>query len=122
MRLLKRRVFSRWAQDNDIDDRQLRKAAEEIRNGLVDAYLGGFLIKKRIASNGRGKSGGFRVILCYRQGDRLVFMHGFAKNQFDDLAHRDRIALHKLGASYMDASQGELDALIEEGILTEIGP
>jgi hypothetical protein len=41
---------------------------------LVDARLGGFLIKKRVAGFGRGKSGGYRTIVAYRQGDRVVFL------------------------------------------------
>ena len=50
-----------------------------IESGLVDARLGGFLVKKRIAGFGRGKSGGYRTIIAHRQGDRVVFVHGFPR-------------------------------------------
>ena len=36
------------------------------REGLVDADLGGGVIKQRIARKGGGRSGGFRtIVLCY---------------------------------------------------------
>jgi len=42
----------------------------EIQKGLIDARLGGGLIKKRVARSGHGKRGGYRVILASNLGDR----------------------------------------------------
>jgi hypothetical protein len=48
-------------------------------SGLIDADLGGHIVKKRVALPGRGKSGGARTLLAYRLGDRAFFVYGFAK-------------------------------------------
>jgi hypothetical protein len=54
---LKDPAFHRWARQEGASDGALCKAAEEIEDGLVDARLGGFLIKKRVARTGEGKRG-----------------------------------------------------------------
>jgi len=48
---------------------------------LIDADLGGGVIKQRVARQGQGRSGGFRTIIAFRSGDRSIFMYGFAKNR-----------------------------------------
>ena len=55
-------------------------AIARAEKGLVDADLGGGVLKQRIARPGRGKSGGYRTIIFFRQGDRAVFAYGFAKS------------------------------------------
>ena len=45
----------------------LLKAAKEIDQGLVDASLGGNLVKKRVARKGEGKRGGFRTIVVFQR-------------------------------------------------------
>jgi len=67
VRILLELEFADWARDNDITDVMLLKVAREIEAGLVDARLGGFLLKKRMAAPGRGKRGGYRVILAHRR-------------------------------------------------------
>jgi hypothetical protein len=70
--------------------------------GLVDADLGGRLVKQRIARPGQGKSCGFRTIIAYRHGKRAVFLFGFAKNERanlddDELAYWQRVGKVYLG-------------------------
>jgi hypothetical protein len=81
LRVLKNRQFARWAKGERLTDTALCVAVREIERGLLDAKLGGFLMKKRIAKGHRGKSGGLRTILAYRQDDKLVFLFGFAKRE-----------------------------------------
>ena len=50
-----------------------------MQNGLIDADLGGFLYKKRVARPDGGKSGGYQTVLSARIGDRYVFLHGATK-------------------------------------------
>jgi hypothetical protein len=56
-----------------------------VTRGLVDADLGGGVIKQRIARPGQGRSGGFRVLLAYRAEERTVFLYGFAKSERDNV-------------------------------------
>ena len=37
--------------------------------GLIDADLGGGIIKQRVARSGQGRSGGYRMLVAYRTGD-----------------------------------------------------
>jgi hypothetical protein len=53
--------------------------------GLIDADLGGGLIKQRIARAGKGRSGGYRTIIAYRRAGRAVFLLGFAKSERDNI-------------------------------------
>jgi hypothetical protein len=45
---------------------------------VVDADLGGGVIKQRVARVGQGRSGGYRMLVAYRAGARAVFLYGFA--------------------------------------------
>jgi len=47
IRVLKNKQFARWARSERLTDKKLCAAVHEIESGLVDARLGGFLIKKR---------------------------------------------------------------------------
>lgn len=67
-RIFKVRVFERLTRKTDVDDKALAKAIKEADDGLIDADLGGGLIKKRVARAGGGKRGGYRTIVAYRSG------------------------------------------------------
>lgn len=120
LRVLKSRGFSRSARKLGLADSLLRVAAAEIAAGLSDAKLGGVLLKKRIARDGRGKSGGFRTIAAYREDDRLVFVHVFAKNERGNITERERMALLAIGEEYMRLSHDTLDRLVGAGVLMEV--
>jgi hypothetical protein len=64
VRVLKNRGFVRAARKESLTDQTLCAAAIEIESGLIDARLGGSLLKERIANGGKGKSGGFRTIVA----------------------------------------------------------
>jgi hypothetical protein len=118
-RLLKSRGFERAARKDGLTDRALCKAAAEIEAGLIDARLGGFLLKKRVAKAGRGKRGGFRIIVAHRQGDRLMCLFMFHKNERDNISEKERVALSELGDEYMSLTAKQLEQLIAGGVLIE---
>lgn len=66
MRVFKNKWFDRWARREQISDAVLYKAAEEIVSGIVEAALGGNLLKKRIARSGAGKKGGGSFCFSHR--------------------------------------------------------
>lgn len=120
VRVFKDFGFHRWAKGEGVADAKLSEAADEIESGLVDARLGGFLIKKRVGAFGRGKRGGYRTIVAHRQGDRLVFLHGFGKNEKDDISSKEKKALHKLGDEYMSYSNANLSKQVQERLIFEV--
>ncbi|GEO39393.1 hypothetical protein SAE02_35410 [Skermanella aerolata] len=120
IRVLKDLGFHDWARDEGVTDGVLCAAAAEIENGLVDARLGGFLIKKRVAAPGRGKRGGYRTIAAHRQGNRWVFLHGFCKNEKDNITKKEKLGLQMIGDQYMKFSDAVLTRQVSENLIVEI--
>jgi hypothetical protein len=120
LKVLKSYEFHRWAGREGLSDGGLCESAKEIESGLVDARLGGFLVKKRVGSGNRGKRGGYRTIVAHRHGDRLVFLHGFDKNDKDNISPREKNALHKLGDLYMTFSAAALSKALQDGDIIEV--
>ena len=81
VRVFKVKGFARFQRRERISETALAKAIESAELGLVGAELGGGLIKQRVARPGQGKSGGYRTVIAYRQGDLAIFLLGFAKNE-----------------------------------------
>jgi hypothetical protein len=119
-KVLMSRGFARSARKLGLTDRTLSIAVREIEAGLVDARVGGFLLKKRIGNDGRGKRGGLRTIVAHRQADRLVFLYVFGKNERDNITDRERLALSELGDEYMRLTIERLDGLVRRGVLLEV--
>jgi hypothetical protein len=97
--------FRRFQRQEGIEDDALRETVRRAARGLVDADLGGGLIKQRVARRGQGRSGGFRTIIAYRAGLRAVFLYGFAKSQKDDIANDELVALRQIGGTLLGADQ-----------------
>jgi len=68
--IYKTRHFARWARKIGLDDSLLEKAVVEIQKRLLEADLGGGVVKKRIALPGRGKRGSTRTLLATNLRDR----------------------------------------------------
>lgn len=96
MRVFKNRAFSRFADRNDITDEDLCDAVQRATRGLIDADLGGGVVKQRIARKGEGKSGGFRSMILFKEKNRAVFVHGFAKKDLGNVSPKELKALKKL--------------------------
>ena len=69
MRIFKNKAFTKWAEKEGLSDDALQIAVDEMERGLIDADLGGHVVKKRVAVGGRGKRGGVRTLLAYKSGD-----------------------------------------------------
>ena len=49
MRVFKSKWFDKWATGEGLNDKTLLAAVAEMEDGLVDARLGGHVVKKRVA-------------------------------------------------------------------------
>ena len=119
-RILKTRVFNRWAFRAGLGDTALLTAVQEIARGLIDSDLGGGVLKKRIGVPGRGKSGGARVVLATNRGDRWFFMFGFLKNERANISPRELEALRELARDLLELNERQIDAQTKIGALEEI--
>ncbi|WP_374313932.1 type II toxin-antitoxin system RelE/ParE family toxin [Dongia sp.] len=120
LRVFKNRAFARWVKGNDLGDGSLCRAAHEVRRGLIDARLGGPLLKKRVGRLHGGKRGGFRTIIAYQESDRLFFIYGFAKNERDNITNTERMVLMALGEQFMACDDAALARAITDGLLQEV--
>jgi hypothetical protein len=122
MKVFESKRFARWARSEGIGDEALYRAAHDVVAGGVDADLGGYLFKKRIAGKGAGKSGGYRTIIGYRKGDskRVIFLYGFAKNEKPNVTEREREALSLAATDLINATDAQIEDLIRLGRLFEL--
>ncbi len=98
MRIFKTKWFVRYARRERIDDDSLREAIERAEHGLVDGDLGGDVIKQRVARKGQGRSGGYRVLIAYRRGNRAIFLYGFAKSERENIDDDELATLRDIAA------------------------
>ena len=113
--------FSKWAAKQKIPKREFANALTEIVAGNFEVNLGGYLYRKRIRFEGQGKSGGGRTIICYKKGDRAIFVHGFAKNEKANLSKKELIAFKELSKILLKLSPEEIEIAIKNKYLIEIG-
>lgn len=89
-------------------------------SGLVDADLGGGVIKQRVARPGKGRSGGYRTLILFRRGDRAIFAFGFAKSAQANISKADLALLRDAAAEALEWSGLQLDRLVASETLMEI--
>lgn len=122
MRVFKNKWFNRWVRGEGIDDDALFIAAKEVVAGKIDADLGGYLFKKRLARTGGGKSGGYRTIVGYRRpnSERVIFLYAFAKNDRGNITTKEEAALSLAAATFLSATDQQVDLLIADHAIWEV--
>jgi len=120
IRVFKTRYFSRWMRKTELTDRSLCTAVMEMAQGLIDADLGGGVVKKRIGLAGRGKRGGARTLVATNKGNRWFFVYGFEKNDRANIEDDELEALRDMAAQLLARTGRELDEAVEDGSLQEI--
>ena len=120
MRIFRNMAFTRFAKKSRISDVALCKAVMNAERGLIDADLGGGVIKQRVAREGEGKSGGFRTMILFKTGTRAFFVHGFAKNKMDNISDNDLVLLRRLAAEMLNYNETELTQAINNSLLIEV--
>jgi hypothetical protein len=119
-RVFKTRYFSRWMRKTELTDLALCAAVSEMAAGLIDADLGGGVVKKRVALPGRGKSGSARTLVATSKGSRWFFVFGFEKNERANISAKEVEAVQQIAADLFRLSSSELDAHVNTEALKEI--
>ena len=120
MRAFKTKWFARWARREGLGDGALAIAVAEMERGLIDAQLGGQVVKKRVPLPGRGKRGGTRTLLAFRQGEKAFFIYGFAKNERSTVSDDELNALKLLAKEVLSYGPAKLAKTINAGELIKI--
>ena len=118
--VFKTKWLARFARRERITDTSLREAIERVERGLIDADLGGGLIKQRVAREGQGRSGGYRMLVAYRGQVRAVFLYGFAKNEQDNIGPDELASLREIAGAWLNADEERIAAAIKAKELQEV--
>ncbi len=120
LRIYKNGWFAKFARREQISDEALCEAVRRAEQGLIDADLGGGLVKQRLARPGGGKSGGYRTIMLYRAKARAVFVYGFAKSDRANL-DPDEVETYRAAARVVLAlGQAQVEAEVAAGRWMEV--
>ncbi|WP_224961065.1 type II toxin-antitoxin system RelE/ParE family toxin [Geomonas subterranea] len=116
----KTKYFAKWARQTGVADLALSIAVREMEAGLIDADLGGGLVKKRVPLPGQGKRGGARTILATNKSNRWIFIFGFEKNERGNITVKELEALHSLAGDLLALTEEQLRMYRESGKLMEV--
>lgn len=116
----KGKAFVRFAKKARITDADLWKAAHLANGGLIDADLGGGVIKQRIARAGEGKSGGSRSIILFRKSHRAVYVYGFEKKDLANIDRRELEAFRELAEVILGYTDAEISLRVKDGALFNV--
>ena len=119
-RVFKTRHFARWMRKTELTDSALCSAVAEMAQGLIDADLGGGVVKKRVGLAGHGKSGGARTLVATNKGTRWFFVFGFEKSDRANIAPDELEALQNIAHELLARTGSQLDLGVSERALEEI--
>ena len=119
-RVFKTRTFSRSMKKTALTDAMLCVAIEEMDQGLVDASLGGNIVKKRVSLIGVGKRSGVRTIVATKMATRWFFLYGFRKNERTSISQRELKVLQHLAHDLLGYDDRQLRVALDTGEIEEI--
>jgi hypothetical protein len=114
------KTFARWMRKNKVAQEDLLDATKEMVSGLIDADLGGYVVKKRLALRGRGKSSGARTIVATKFGVRWFFLFGFDKNERSNIDSDELKSLQQLALTLLSFDTTQLATALSDGQLIEL--
>jgi len=119
VRIFKIKALAKFTRQHSVGDDSLVDAVKRALRGLVDADLGGQIIKQRVARPGQGKRGGFRMLIGIRS-DRAIFLFAFAKNERENIDRAELMTLREIVASFLNADDKTIARAVTEGTLIEV--
>ncbi|NYT56190.1 type II toxin-antitoxin system RelE/ParE family toxin [Eoetvoesia caeni] len=120
-RIYKTRSFARWARKVGVSNDALCKAVSEMSQGLIDADLGGYVVKKRVTLPGQGKRGGGRTIVATKLSDRWFFLYGFSKSERNNIDKDELKMLQEIARELLSFDGRQLAIALAAGEIQEVG-
>ena len=120
IRIFKSKWFSRFARKEGIVDADLCAAISNVEKGLIEANLGGGVVKQRIARAQEGKSGGYKSIILFRSGDKAFFVYGFAKSKRDNITKDELTGFRVLADEMLGYDEAALSRYLKIGAIVEV--
>ncbi len=103
-----------------LSDPALLDAVSEMVQGLIDADLGGHVVKKRVALPGQGKRGGARTIVATRISQRWFFLFGFSKNERSNIDKDELKVFQEVAKDLLAFNDRQLADALSAGEITEV--
>jgi hypothetical protein len=119
-RVFKTRTFTRSMKKAGLTDVALCAAVEEMSQGLIDADLGGDVVKKRVALPGQGKRGGARTIVATKMAGRWFFLYGFSKSERSNIDKDELRVLQEVAKELLGFNDRQLAIALAAGEILEI--
>lgn len=120
MRVFETLWFHRFCHREHISRQALLALVAEMERGRINADLGGGVYKERLARPHEGKSGGFRLLLCYHPGRAAFFTYGFPKSEKENITEVEKEDLRKLARILLGLDDEALAARVAAGAFLEI--
>jgi hypothetical protein len=118
MRAFKNTWFTRYADKNEISDEDLKDVVNILEAGLADA--GGGVYKVRFARKGEGKRGGYRVVLFFKETDKIFFEYCFAKSERENIKKEELKFFRKSARIKLSMTTEQIESAINAKELIEI--
>jgi len=120
VRIFKSTWFTRFAGKEGITDGELIEMVTKLEAGQADVDLGGGVYKIRVARSGEGKSGGYRVIVFFRNEQRTFYQYAFPKSSRGNINKGELQFYKKMAKTNFAMSDRELADAIKAGEYIEI--
>jgi len=121
MRVFKTKRFARLAQKEKITDKELITVVNDVlEKGNADADLGGDVFKVRMARSNEGKSGGYRVIVFFKKGEKTFFHYLFVKSERENISPKELKDFKQVAKYMMSMTDNDIDVRLKSGTLEEI--
>ena len=120
VRVFKYTRFSRFASKEGITDHELLGVVDQLEAEQADSNLGGDVYKVRIARQGKGKSGGHRVIVYFRNEHRTFFSYGFSKNDKGNISEKELKVFKEDAKLQFSFTEEQIKVALQKGTLIEI--
>ena len=91
-----------------------------MEHGLIDADLGGYVFKKRVAFPGRGKRSGVRVIVATQKVDHWFFLYGFGKNERNNISDKELEIFQEMAVDLLKLNDQQVDLALSSGEFVEV--
>lgn len=120
MEKYKLKEFAKWAAREGISDQALVEVLSEMERGLLGDRLGAHVYKKRIPVPGRGKRGGGRAIILFRDRDVSLFLYGYLKGDIDNISPNEERQLRLFAGDFLKLPRGARSQLCAQGKLIAV--
>lgn len=118
--VFKTRTFARWMRKAGLTDEALLDAVAEMTKGLIDADLGGHVVKKRVALPGQGKRSGARTLVATKMAGRWFFLYGFHKNERANVTAEELKMLQEIAKEFLEFDEHQLAVALAAGEIVEV--